>query len=43
MAVRKWEQLNPDKLRYEVIFTNQSVVPTDALTDVCRFVEETEP
>jgi hypothetical protein len=43
MALRKWETLNPGRLRYEMIFTDTDSVPADALRDVRRFVEEPEP
>lgn len=42
MALRKWEQLNPDRLRYEMVFTTDDTIPGDAMKDVRRFVEEHE-
>lgn len=41
-AVRKWENLNSDRLRYEMIFTGADTVSPDATTNVRRFVEEPE-
>ena len=40
LAVRKWEKLNPEGLRYEMIFTATDAVAADQLADVRRFVEE---
>lgn len=40
MALRKWEELNPNRLRYEIIFTATDNVPTDAMKNVRKFVEE---
>jgi hypothetical protein len=42
MAVRKWEKLNPDRLRYEMIFTDSDTIAADQLQNVRRFVEESE-
>lgn len=39
-AVRRWESLNPDRLRYEMIFVDRSDVPTDRLTPVREFAKE---
>ncbi len=38
MALRKWEDLNPDRLRYEMIFTPGSTVSYDQMANVCAFV-----
>src|SRR5262249_47386386 len=43
LAVHKWEGLNPDRLRYEIIFTDTDTVPADAMQNVRRFAEESEP
>lgn len=43
LAVRKWEKLNPDRLRYEMIFTDADTVPADAMQSARRFAEEPEP
>lgn len=42
LAVRKWESLNPDRLRYEMIFADAETVAGDAMRHVRKFVEETE-
>lgn len=42
LAVRKWEDLNPDRLRYEMIFTDTDTVSADAMQEARRFVEEPE-
>lgn len=42
LALRKWEALNPDRLRYEMIFTGTDTVPADALASARRFAEDTE-
>jgi len=38
MAIRKWEELSPDRLRYEMIFTDSSTVAADQLSAVKAFV-----
>lgn len=38
MALRKWEKLNPDRLRYEIIFTEGETVPYDRMTCARAFV-----
>ncbi len=43
LAVRKWEGLNHDRLRYEIIFTDTDTIPADAMQNVRRFAEESEP
>lgn len=43
LALRKWEGLNPDLLRYEMIFTDADTIPADAMHKVRRFAEESEP
>jgi len=42
LAVRKWEDLNPDRLRYEMIFTDTDTVSADAMQEARRLVEEPE-
>ncbi len=42
MAVRKWERLNPDRLRYEIIFTASDTIAADQTQAVRRFVQETD-
>jgi len=39
MAVREWEELNPDRLRHEMIFTPGDVVTYDELTNAQEFVD----
>ena len=34
LAVRQWETLNPDKLKYEMIFTAMEMVPWDDTSGV---------
>ena len=41
LAVRRWEELNPDRLRYEMIFPPGGVVTHDQLAGARAFVEET--
>lgn len=43
LALRKWEGLNPDRLRYEIIFTDTDTIPADGMQNVRRFAEESEP
>lgn len=40
MAVRRWEKLNPDRLRYEMIFTDGDVVGPNQTHGARHFVEE---
>jgi len=42
MALRKWEDLNPDRLRYQMIFTATDTVPANELHEARRFVEAME-
>jgi len=40
MAMRRWEKLNPDRLKYEMIFTSTDQVGFDQTVDARAFVEE---
>jgi hypothetical protein len=40
MAVRTWEKLDPERLRYEMIFTATDVVPGDRMKSVRDFAGE---
>ena len=40
LALRKWERLNPDRLKYEMIFTSTATVTADQMREVRQFVEE---
>jgi len=42
LAVRKWQNLNPEKLRYEMIFTPADIIAADDLQNVKYFIEEKE-
>jgi len=33
MALRRWENLNPDRLRYQMIFTATDTVTADQMQD----------
>ena len=39
LAVRKWEQLNPDRLKYEMIFTAMETVAWDETHEIQEFIE----
>ena len=39
MAVRRWEHLNPDRLRYEIIFTDSDSVAFNQLAPVRGFIQ----
>ncbi|HET91273.1 MAG TPA: restriction endonuclease subunit R [Chloroflexi bacterium] len=41
MAVRRWENLDPDRLRYEMIFTDSDGVAFNQLTPVREFIQDT--
>lgn len=38
LALRQWEALNPDRLKYEMIFTRTDGVTTDQMKEATRFV-----
>ena len=40
MALRRWENLNPDRLRYQMIFTPTATVTADQMQEAMRFAEE---
>lgn len=42
MAVRAWETLNPERLKYEMIFTATDQIPFDRMSQVFTFAEEKE-
>ena len=42
MELRRWEHLNPDRLKYEMIFTASPTVEYDVMQPVWRFCEEKE-
>ena len=38
MAVRRWVELNPERLKYEIIFTGSDTVAGDQQDGVPRFI-----
>lgn len=38
MAVRRWERLNPDRVKYEMIFTRTSDITSDQMRGVREFI-----
>lgn len=40
MELRRWERLNPERLKYQMLFTSASVVANDQLAEVRRFAAE---
>jgi len=40
IALRRWEDLNPDRLKYQMIFTATDTVPADEMRVVRQFVED---
>jgi hypothetical protein len=42
MAIRRWEQLDPDRLKYRMIFTSTEAVTADQTEEVRHFVEEAD-
>jgi len=40
VALRKWENLNPDRLRYQMIFTATNTVTADEMKGTRTFVQE---
>ena len=41
MALRRWENLNLDRLRYQMLFTATDTVSADQMQEAPRFIEET--
>jgi type III restriction enzyme len=41
-ALRQWEALNPDRLRYQIVFTDDKTVQAHATEAIRRFVGENE-
>ncbi len=37
VALRRWEDLNPDRLKYRMIFTNTDAVTVDQMREARRF------
>lgn len=42
LALRKWENLNPDRLKYQIIFTNTDAVTADQMREARQFAEGSE-
>ena len=42
LELRKWEHLNPDRLRYQMIFAAADTVTADQTREARHFVEEAE-
>lgn len=40
LAIRQWEKLNPEKLRYQMVFVKDAVLTRDNSADARKFVEE---
>ena len=40
MALRRWENLNPDRVRYQMIFTGTDTVSAGQMQEARRFIEE---
>lgn len=43
IALRKWEALDPGRLRYEMVFTEGETVPYDRMTNARAFVRGKQP
>lgn len=41
MAMHSWESVNPDRLKYEIVFTDADTVTPDDMAGVTQFVEGT--
>ena len=41
MALRRWENLNPDRLRYQMILTATDTVTAGQMQEARRFIGET--
>ena len=42
MALRRWENLNPDRLRYQMILTATDTVTADQMQEAWKFAEEAD-
>ena len=42
MALRRWESLNRDRLRYQMIFTATDTVTADQMQEAWKFAEEAD-
>ena len=42
MALRRWEDLNPDRLRYQMILTATDTVTADQMQEARKFAEEAD-
>jgi ABC-type oligopeptide transport system substrate-binding subunit len=42
LATRKWENLNPEKLKYQMIFTSSDSIGADDMIDVQSFIAGTQ-
>ena len=40
LAIRQWEKLNPEKLRYQMVFVKDEALTRDNSADARKFVEE---
>jgi hypothetical protein len=38
LAVRRWEGLSPERLKYVILFTDTETIPADSLGEIRRFV-----
>ncbi len=43
LALRRWEELNPDRLKYEMIFTATDGVTVNQMREARRFAEPVDP
>ena len=40
LAIRQWEKLNPNKLRYQIIFVKNDVLTYEGSANARQFVEK---
>jgi hypothetical protein len=40
VSLRRWEKLNPERLKYEMIFTLADTVTADQISKTRRFISE---
>ena len=40
LAVKRWETLNPDRLKYEMIFAKEESLSSENLQEVRRLIQE---
>jgi type III restriction enzyme len=40
LALKRWQDLDPERLRYEIRFDQDGVIPTDQVADLVRYIQD---